>query len=302
MHDLQQPLALGATIDGPGDGPRTFTTGEATKLGGVRHGRRYSTGRGLRSGRLLPGLSATFAEGGCSPPAATMAEGGAPCTRPRKAELRARARGQRRRRPTPGRPFARAACGARRASRRRRLHRGRRRRDRATPAARRRTLAPTGRHRAATGQPARLRAPSKFSHAPRDPSKGSCPRESSTRPIGASILGRRRAKAAGRRVRIRADRTSPTTPPRPKAERALFRSLRKPQDGWTSRHLNRYISAVDLALAGENTAAPEPSFGGDSGHRRVGRAVGRARQRTARSRAARCYFRLKACSTAATAR
>jgi 1L-myo-inositol 1-phosphate cytidylyltransferase / CDP-L-myo-inositol myo-inositolphosphotransferase len=26
------------------------------------------------------------------------------------------------------------------------------------------------------------------------------------------------------------------------AERALFRSLRKPQDGWTSRHLNRYIS------------------------------------------------------------
>jgi phosphatidylglycerophosphate synthase len=27
-----------------------------------------------------------------------------------------------------------------------------------------------------------------------------------------------------------------------RAERALFRSLRKPQDGWTSRHLNRYIS------------------------------------------------------------
>jgi 1L-myo-inositol 1-phosphate cytidylyltransferase / CDP-L-myo-inositol myo-inositolphosphotransferase len=27
-----------------------------------------------------------------------------------------------------------------------------------------------------------------------------------------------------------------------KAERALFHSLRKPQDGWTSRHLNRYIS------------------------------------------------------------
>jgi phosphatidylglycerophosphate synthase len=27
-----------------------------------------------------------------------------------------------------------------------------------------------------------------------------------------------------------------------KAERALFNSLRKPQDGWTSRHLNRYIS------------------------------------------------------------
>lgn len=26
------------------------------------------------------------------------------------------------------------------------------------------------------------------------------------------------------------------------AERALFRSLRKPQDGWTSRHLNRHIS------------------------------------------------------------
>jgi phosphatidylglycerophosphate synthase len=26
------------------------------------------------------------------------------------------------------------------------------------------------------------------------------------------------------------------------AERALFRSLRKPQDGWTSRHCNRYIS------------------------------------------------------------
>jgi phosphatidylglycerophosphate synthase len=26
------------------------------------------------------------------------------------------------------------------------------------------------------------------------------------------------------------------------AEKALFRSLRKPQDGWTSRHLNRYIS------------------------------------------------------------
>lgn len=26
------------------------------------------------------------------------------------------------------------------------------------------------------------------------------------------------------------------------AERALFRSLRKPQDGWTSRHFNRYIS------------------------------------------------------------
>lgn len=26
------------------------------------------------------------------------------------------------------------------------------------------------------------------------------------------------------------------------AERALFNSLRKPQDGWTSRHLNRYIS------------------------------------------------------------
>jgi 1L-myo-inositol 1-phosphate cytidylyltransferase / CDP-L-myo-inositol myo-inositolphosphotransferase len=26
------------------------------------------------------------------------------------------------------------------------------------------------------------------------------------------------------------------------AERALFHSLRKPQDGWTSRHLNRYIS------------------------------------------------------------
>jgi phosphatidylglycerophosphate synthase len=26
------------------------------------------------------------------------------------------------------------------------------------------------------------------------------------------------------------------------AERALFRSLRKPQDGWTSRHLNRYVS------------------------------------------------------------
>jgi phosphatidylglycerophosphate synthase len=29
---------------------------------------------------------------------------------------------------------------------------------------------------------------------------------------------------------------------RRRAERALFRSLRKPQDGWTSRHLNRYIS------------------------------------------------------------
>lgn len=27
-----------------------------------------------------------------------------------------------------------------------------------------------------------------------------------------------------------------------RAESALFRSLRKPQDGWTSRHLNRYIS------------------------------------------------------------
>ena len=27
-----------------------------------------------------------------------------------------------------------------------------------------------------------------------------------------------------------------------RAERALFRSLRKPQDGWTSRWLNRYIS------------------------------------------------------------
>ncbi len=27
-----------------------------------------------------------------------------------------------------------------------------------------------------------------------------------------------------------------------RAEAALFRSLRKPQDGWTSRHLNRYIS------------------------------------------------------------
>jgi phosphatidylglycerophosphate synthase len=27
-----------------------------------------------------------------------------------------------------------------------------------------------------------------------------------------------------------------------RAERALFHSLRKPQDGWTSRHLNRYIS------------------------------------------------------------
>jgi phosphatidylglycerophosphate synthase len=27
-----------------------------------------------------------------------------------------------------------------------------------------------------------------------------------------------------------------------RAERALFRSLRKPQDGWTSRHCNRYIS------------------------------------------------------------
>lgn len=27
-----------------------------------------------------------------------------------------------------------------------------------------------------------------------------------------------------------------------KAERALFRALRKPQDGWTSRYLNRYIS------------------------------------------------------------
>jgi phosphatidylglycerophosphate synthase len=27
-----------------------------------------------------------------------------------------------------------------------------------------------------------------------------------------------------------------------RAERALFRSLRKPQDGWTSTHLNRYIS------------------------------------------------------------
>jgi phosphatidylglycerophosphate synthase len=26
------------------------------------------------------------------------------------------------------------------------------------------------------------------------------------------------------------------------AERALYRSLRKPQDGWTSRHINRYIS------------------------------------------------------------
>lgn len=26
------------------------------------------------------------------------------------------------------------------------------------------------------------------------------------------------------------------------AERALFRSLRKPQDGWTSRHLNRHVS------------------------------------------------------------
>jgi phosphatidylglycerophosphate synthase len=33
--------------------------------------------------------------------------------------------------------------------------------------------------------------------------------------------------------------TSENTGP---AERALFRSLRKPQDGWTSRHLNRYIS------------------------------------------------------------
>lgn len=31
-------------------------------------------------------------------------------------------------------------------------------------------------------------------------------------------------------------------PSRVRAERALFRALRKPQDGWTSRYLNRYIS------------------------------------------------------------
>ena len=36
------------------------------------------------------------------------------------------------------------------------------------------------------------------------------------------------------------DVTSPDVARR--AESALFRSLRKPQDGWTSRHLNRYIS------------------------------------------------------------
>jgi len=33
---------------------------------------------------------------------------------------------------------------------------------------------------------------------------------------------------------------------RARAERALFRSLRKPQDGWTSRHINRHVS---LALS-----------------------------------------------------
>lgn len=37
------------------------------------------------------------------------------------------------------------------------------------------------------------------------------------------------------------------------AERALFRALRKPQDGWTSRHLNRYLS---LALSRLLTKTP----------------------------------------------
>jgi phosphatidylglycerophosphate synthase len=37
------------------------------------------------------------------------------------------------------------------------------------------------------------------------------------------------------------------------AERALFTSLRKPQDGWTSRHLNRYIS---LAISRQLVRTP----------------------------------------------
>ena len=52
--------------------------------------------------------------------------------------------------------------------------------------------------------------------------------------------GDEREDAPERRLLVRADRGH--RPKRRAAERALFRSLRKPQDGWTSRHLNRYIS------------------------------------------------------------
>jgi len=40
------------------------------------------------------------------------------------------------------------------------------------------------------------------------------------------------------------------------AERALFRSLRKTQDGWTSRHLNRYISLPISRLLAKTPLSP----------------------------------------------
>lgn len=41
-----------------------------------------------------------------------------------------------------------------------------------------------------------------------------------------------------------------------RAERALFRSLRKPQDGWTSRYLNRYLSLAISRLLIKTPLAP----------------------------------------------
>lgn len=41
-----------------------------------------------------------------------------------------------------------------------------------------------------------------------------------------------------------------------RAERALFRSLRKPQDGWTARFLNRYVSLTLSRLLVKTTLSP----------------------------------------------
>ena len=62
------------------------------------------------------------------------------------------------------------------------------------------------------------------------------------------------------------------------AERALFRSLRKVQDGWTSRHLNRYLSLPISAVSRANTALAEPGFGRRASDRARGRVAGRARR------------------------
>ena len=51
-----------------------------------------------------------------------------------------------------------------------------------------------------------------------------------------------------RAVRVRAASPSPTTASAAeKPSKRLFRALRKPQDGWTSRYLNRYISLAILS-------------------------------------------------------